>query len=185
MKTIKILLFLLLVPITAFGQKSEEPIVNFRGVDFSCVDIVGADESEESFSKALEGINILLLTETKKFDVAKFLKMDVVSINTDTAVERIGLHTSDNYLARENKEIEISNILEGYPAEEGNILLIIATELDKANSRGYYTAVVFDGESKEIISTLEFNGKAKGFGLRNYWAGSLYDGLKSASRGRR
>ena len=38
--------------------------------------------------------------------------------------------------------------------------------------------VFFNTETKEIIEEWITDGKARGFGLRNYWAGSIYSALK-------
>ena len=44
-------------------------------------------------------------------------------------------------------------------------------------ARGYVYHMV-DTETKEIIEEWITDGKARGFGLRNYWAGSIYSALK-------
>ena len=44
-------------------------------------------------------------------------------------------------------------------------------------ARGYVYHMV-DTETKEIIEEWITDGKARGFGLRNYWAGSVYSALK-------
>ena len=44
-------------------------------------------------------------------------------------------------------------------------------------ARGYVYHMV-NTETKEIIEEWITDGKARGFGLRNYWAGSIYSALK-------
>ena len=44
-------------------------------------------------------------------------------------------------------------------------------------ARGYVYHMV-DTETKEIIEEWITDGKARGFGLRNYWAGSIHSALK-------
>ena len=178
MKIIKLTVLAFLLPFMCFSQGEERLSVDFLGVDFSSVDIVGAVESEEQFHNAFKGINTLLHTEPKKYNVSKFLSLDVKYINTDRAVERIPLHDADNYITDERSSIVIENIITSYPSKVGNQLLIIAEELNKAKGDATYIAVVFNGETKEIILTKGLVGKAGGFGLRNYWAGSLYSSLK-------
>ena len=41
-----------------------------------------------------------------------------------------------------------------------------------------YVYHMVDTETKEIIEEWITDGKARGFGLRNYWAGSIYSALK-------
>ena len=57
-------------------------------------------------------------------------------------------------------------------------MVFIAQFLDKSNNRGTYEVVFFNTETKEIIEEWITDGKARGFGLRNYWAGSIYSALK-------
>ena len=42
-----------------------------------------------------------------------------------------------------------------------------------------YDLVVFDIASREVIMHKMVAGEARGFGLRNYWAGSIYDIIKA------
>lgn len=58
-------------------------------------------------------------------------------------------------------------------------LVLIATTLDKGNGIGYYTAVLFDPATQEVILQMDMAGKPGGFGLRNYWAGSVYNASRS------
>ena len=53
-------------------------------------------------------------------------------------------------------------------------LVIIAKLLNKAEAYGSYQVVFFNTDTKEIIQDWATGGKARGFGLRNYWAGSIY-----------
>jgi hypothetical protein len=38
--------------------------------------------------------------------------------------------------------------------------------------------VIFDQVTKEIVFQQEHSGKARGFGLRNFWAGALLSAMK-------
>jgi len=38
--------------------------------------------------------------------------------------------------------------------------------------------IAFDIATRKILSKREVSGKAGGFGLRNYWAGSVYNIIK-------
>ena len=98
MKALKLLLLLLAVPMLTFAQ--ERVSVDFMGVDFSCVDIIGADETEEQFHRAFDSINTLMHSEPEKYDVGKFLFLNINNIDSKTAKERIKLHKSDNYLSK-------------------------------------------------------------------------------------
>ena len=78
-----------------------------------------------------------------------------------------------------NKE-EIKATIDALPIQKtsGVGMVFIAQLLDKSNNRGTYEVVFFNTETKEIIEEWITSGKARGFGLRNYWAGSIHSALK-------
>ena len=75
---------------------------------------------------------------------------------------------------------QIKAAIEALPIQKtpGVGMVFIAQFLDKSNARGTYEVVFFNTETKEIIEEWITDGKARGFGLRNYWAGSIYSALK-------
>lgn len=176
----KILFFAMLLSVTmCFAQKTKDKTkVYFYGVDFSDVNVVGATESESNFINAFEGINGLFITEPKKYDIAKFLNLDVLSTDCKIANEELAILKDTNFINKESEEIDIPAIIAKYPSNEHFGLVIIAKELNKPYNKGTFIAVIYDGTTHQILSSREFSGKAKGFGLRNYWAGALYSGLK-------
>ena len=71
---------LCLVAVSGYAQKGKEKIAaDFYGVDYSCVNVKGADEEPGAFIKAFEAINRLFLSEPKKYDVAGFTGIDILS----------------------------------------------------------------------------------------------------------
>lgn len=180
----KILLFAVALFFVTVGQaqnknNNESVKVDFYGIDFSAVNVIGAAETDDKFMVAFAGINQLLITEQNKYDVGKFLKLDVQSLDIDHAVSRIDKLKDVKFKNNKKSNISLEEIIGSYPSSQGQILLIIAKELNKRTNMGAFIAIVFDGNSKKIISQQEFSGEAKGFGLRNFWAGSLYNGLKA------
>ena len=141
---------LCLIAVGGFAQKGKTKMAaDFYGVDYSCVSVVGANEQPAEFIKAFEAINRLFLSEPKKYDVAGFTGIDILSTSVEQANEA---------------------------------LVLIATTLDKGNGIGYYTAVLFDPATQEVILQMDMAGKPGGFGLRNYWAGSVYNALKKQGK---
>ncbi|MFR9651816.1 MAG: hypothetical protein SNG35_07330 [Rikenellaceae bacterium] len=187
MRTTKLLLLVLLLPAVCFAKspklEKETLSVEFMGVDYSFVDVVGAEESKEEFSRAFVGINTLFHTEPRKYvenmkrlhftTEQKDYYVDVQAVNNDYAIERVALF-DDNPITLNRRDISIEELIGLYPTGSGYKVLFIAKELNKASKRGVYIAVLYDGESKRIISSKEVSGLAKGIGLRNYWAYSVY-----------
>jgi hypothetical protein len=170
-----------ILSLNVFAQSKaviEKDVVDFYGVDFSAVNIVGADEPQSKFIEAFKGINNLLLSESEKFDVAKYLNVTCKLTNIDNALKQAENITEENFNNRNQGEFPLSKIADAYPETEGKVLVIVAKELNKGQNSGIFEALIFDGKSKQIIRQKEFTGKAGGFGLRNFWAGALYSGMK-------
>ena len=134
----------------------------------------------------VEAINRLFLSEPKKYDVAGFTGIDILSTSVEQANEALGGLAAEQFTPRSTKAdiaAQLPGILARYDNGSGNKgLVLIATTLDKGNGIGYYTAVLFDPATQEVILQMDMAGKPGGFGLRNYWAGSVYNALKKQGK---
>lgn len=152
------------------------------GVDFTHAKVYAALESLEEFAQAFEGINMLLVTEPEKYDFSRMLNKRV-----DLEIEpMLDIVSSCDYsdlkiLDDDVEDLDCSAIVKSYVLEqtEGTGIVMIAKLLSKPEGQASYELVVFDIASREILSQKEVIGKAKGFGLRNYWAGSIYSVLRN------
>lgn len=89
---------LCLVAVSGYAQKGKEKIAaDFYGVDYSCVDVKGADEEPGAFIKAFEAINRLFLSEPKKYDVAGFTGIDILSTGVEQANESLGALAAEQF----------------------------------------------------------------------------------------
>ncbi len=57
-------------------------------------------------------------------------------------------------------------------------LVVIGVMLNKPENKGTFQWVFFDEGTREIIYKKEVSGKAGGFGIRNFWAGSIMKIMK-------
>lgn len=177
----KLLLFLVCaIGFTAMNAQSDATYYVY-GVDFAQVKVYAAKESPQQFAEAFEGINMLLITEPQRYDFSKMLgrivEMEVEPmIKRNSAADYAGLIT----LSSKYEDIDCAELVRSYslPQTEGVGVVLIAKFLDKPNNRGIYELVTFDVATREILSQREVAGKAGGFGLRNFWAGSIYRILK-------
>lgn len=181
----KIILFLsLATALLSYGQNNNISEVTFYGVDFSMVKVFGADESGAQFKNAFNGINKLFITEPKKYNIPKYMGVRVNEILQDAVngkndeINISKLHTTVSYNIATDDMIQ--EVVDKFPVEDENGagLIFIAEFLDKVNNQGYYKVVFFDKHTKEILKIKSGKGKAKGSGLRNFWAGSIYDMMK-------
>lgn len=186
MKKLFFLLFLT-VSLFSFGQNpnlDDVATIKFYGVDYSQAKVYGAAETGTEFKHAFDEINQLFITQPKKFDVGKRIDKGVneVSLNAVNEVnQKINpddLFTTNNGYTLD--EEQISDAIKALPIEKepGIGMVIVAKLLNKADNRGTYQIVYFNTETKEIVADWPTNGKARGFGLRNFWAGSVYSALK-------
>ncbi len=174
----KILLLIALIcsaPSLLKAQSFED--VTFLGIDYSAVNVLYADETPEQFISAFARINQLMISEKYKYDVSYYLRVNVENTEIKYALKNIAALQNRNFTDLEEEEISIESVVAAYPEIEGTALLLVARELNKAQETGEYDIVVFDGKTKEILKTDSFTGAAGGFGLRNYWAGSIYKGF--------
>ncbi len=178
-----ILLCLICVCTMASAQKKQPPIqVTFYGVDFSNVTVNGATESADKFIEALKAINPLILKEAKKYDIGKYTNTQVINTNIENAVKSVDAIKNENFLNKAKEKIDCAGIVKEYTGGEGTGLLIIAQELNKSRSEGNFIYVLFNEKTGEIIKETALSGEPKGFGLRNYWAGALYNSMRNYRR---
>ena len=169
-------LFLFLFGIFVANAENSESVYIY-GIDFSSVKVYGADETVEQFENAFEGINLLLIKESKKYDFTDIvgadskLKLDmVINLTKDSDFSDIKVYDKDI------APINVSEKIKNYPIKEksGNGFIMIATLLDKSTNKATYNVVLFDVEPRKILKEKEFTSKAGGFGLRNFWARTIY-----------
>ena len=65
------------------------------------------------------------------------------------------------------------------PQSEGLGVVLVAKLLNKPQAVATYDVVIFDIATRKVLSKKEVTGEARGFGLRNYWANTVYRVLRS------
>lgn len=177
-----VFLFTLVFSLNVFGQSYMNDDIVFYGIDYSQVKVYGASEHYSQFREAFYGINSLFVTEPNKYDVGKILGVNIVSQDFEPVEEKINsiqdlLIVNRNYQLTDEQIQEAINSL-SLKEENGTGLVIVAQLLNKADKWGSYSIVYFDINTREILDAFDTNGKAGGYGLRNYWARSVLEGLK-------
>ncbi len=167
------------------GDLKDIDHLSFYGVDFTYAKVYGADETAHQFLDAFIRINDLFESEPKTYNVSKAfgvrsnelfnrqVKQDVDNI------PRNELFTDDNKYAVTDADIDqvVAKIEKEGDSQYGAV--IVTGLLNKTANHGTFTFVIFDQDTKEIIFQQEATGKARGFGLRNFWAGALRGAMKN------
>ncbi|WP_418550177.1 hypothetical protein [Parabacteroides goldsteinii] len=190
MKQLMVLAFLFLTSLVNAQDKTSLKDIDkltFFGVDFSMAKVYGADETAEQFKDAFYGINTLFQREPKKYDTAKAFDA-VVTTDLETSrnlieqIKKADLFASDDSYELTDEEIaeHIRQFNTGNANGYGAVF--IAGLLNKGKTQATYNVVVFDIASKDIILNRQFTERARGFGLRNYWAYSVYKTLNKVKK---
>ena len=93
--------------------------------------------------------------------------------------------TEDDFMTTHMEVSMVEEMVANYEIPEeltGIGLVFIAESYSKPNVKGAYYVTFFDIATKRVLSTERILGKASGFGLRNYWAGSYYNVMKSVGK---
>jgi hypothetical protein len=172
-----------------FGQSNKSAAakdaksITFYGVDFSLSKAFGVGESPAMLKNAFDNINMLFTTEAKKYNIYSFFSKDEV-VNSFDMVNKLNRDIDEAGINGTNKQYsvsseEITKHIKAYKTEgTGVALILIAERLDKLDNLGTFHVVFFDKKTKEILLDRVSSAKAAGFGLRNYWASSIYKIMK-------
>jgi len=134
--------------------------------------------------------NDLIATERDKYSISKFFGEPNVEYNiamVKTMNDKIDVEsrlTTDPSKVAFLDAAKVAEIVSKYDTgdDAGTGLVFIAESYDKPNEKGAYWVTFFDIKTKKVISTTRYLGKAKGFGLRNFWANSFYQVMKEAGK---
>ena len=198
MKKQFITIILLIISITVESQSAKDIFtfsnvpVSWLGIDFSHVKLIGefsqiygaGEQSDIQIrDKYFPAWNKLILNEPDKYDLKGMLNKDTViydidmlmKINSSTPLENMESYSSPNYT-----EEDIKNFLSSYNTEgkKGMGVLFLAESLNKIAKEAYFHFIVIDLKTKELLFHERLRGVPKGFGIRNYWAGSIYRIIK-------
>lgn len=187
MRKILFALCMLLSGIFAYGQSEDDlrmiSSFKFYGIDFSEVKVYAADETPDEFVDVFGRINKLMLTESDKYLGTLKNRLGKYSMKTDItpSLDAIKEIDKDNLILFSEvdsfTEEQLAEIVKklNIKDETGTGLVMIANRLDKSRAIGVFNFVFFDVSTRNILFSWEASGRAGGFGLRNYWAGSVYN----------
>jgi hypothetical protein len=157
------------------------------GLDFSQVKLVGA----EGFSDLpqikdyyFDQWNLLMYTENSKYNIPNNMGLRSINhypnffeqINSTTPLEGLVVN-NEVYLSLSEIEEIVANYSFDEVSEEVALVLIVES-LNKRDLYGAFWTTVINTKTNELIFAERMLGKPKGFGFRNYWAGSIYNVIK-------
>ncbi|MBC7887771.1 MAG: hypothetical protein H7Z13_07760 [Ferruginibacter sp.] len=170
---------------------SSETGVFYLGVDFTLARLIDATETASDIrDRSFPAINDLIVNEPKKYDLAgAFHKSNidhdlapVAKRNAKINAEAIKSTSSTDY--DRLKEEDISKLVKGFDfgGKKGVGLLFVVDGMSKAKKGAGIWVTLIDMGAKKVLMTERLEGKAMGFGFRNYWAGSIKDVIEDIDK---
>ena len=170
--------------------------ISWLGIDYTHVKLVGdfsqfsgiGDENTiEIRNKYFPSWNSLIINEPKKYDVRGMLrKADIfydidliMKMNSETTIEDLESYNNPNYSEEDIKGF-VNSI--SFKNKDGIGVLFIAESLNKINEEAYYHFVAIKMATKEILIQERLRGEPRGFGIRNYWGGSIFNVMDNVKK---
>ncbi len=176
-------------------KKSAVPIV-WLGIDFSHVKLIGDfshffNAGEKSTNEIRDLYftewNQLILSEPTKYNLEGMLRKDVIQMDIEM-IEKLNLTTPlENLEASNTPKYNLDSIKRFVSAyniasAEKIGIAFIAESLNKNKKEAYFHFIAINLNNKEILVHERLRGEPAGFGLRNYWAGSIYRIMKDIEK---
>ena len=155
----------------------------FLGIDYSLARFSYITESAAQVMHTMPEINRLFISEAKKYDAGRLMGKNVVKVDLNYVISVTSHLPADHIIMHEDYRIgenDVKDLIAKYPdLGEGIGLVFVAEQMNKKNATGSYYVTFFDMKTKEVLTTCRRAGRAKGFGLRNYWAATVHNMMKN------
>jgi hypothetical protein len=171
-------------------KKTDYEII-WLGVDFSHVKLIGdfsqfAGAGEKS-GRQIKRVyfpswNKLILDEPNRYDIRGMLRQEEISIEIDMIMEvneKTDADKLDSYNAPKFNLDSIQKFINEYelPRKTGISIVMIASSLNKSYETAIFHFVAFRNSDKNILIHEKIKSSPGGIGLRNYWAGAIYEAM--------
>lgn len=187
----KVLLFgiLLFTSVSLFAQNTMSDLFNgkakvvFLGLDFTQAKYIGSagfTDPSAIQNQHMVSWNNLIVAEPKKFSLQKVLK-----VSDDKYASKVGdmikhnksANVEDNIIDGEYQitEADVKKSVAKYSLSEkdGIGVVYVVESLSKTAERMAAWVTFIDLDTQKVLFTEKVEGKAGGFGFRNYWAGAV------------
>ncbi len=185
-----VLLLLSFSAFFAYGQNKRDIFnpgtqVTWLGVDFSKAKFIGDRErlgSHSDILRLMESINQLVINEPEKYNIGKAIGRDRIEKNIEVTLDHNANLDPADLLSNDTRdyvrlrESDIEEIISSYDFSglSGIGLMFNIEAFSKLDESASVWVTFIDLGTGKVLITQNLKGKPKGFGLRNYWGGSLY-----------
>ncbi|CAG4994833.1 hypothetical protein DYBT9275_01477 [Dyadobacter sp. CECT 9275] len=189
MKKLLLLAFVFTVSLGARAQNTMADLfkgntkVVFLGLDFTQAKYIGSigfTDPAAIKNQHMVSWNSLIEMEPKKFSLAGPLKLkedqyssrveDMTQLNKTVNVEKN--ITEDSYTITED-QVRKSVSRYSLSEKDGIGIVYVVESMSKTDEKLSVWVTFIDLKTKKVLHTEKIQGKAGGFGFRNYWAGGV------------
>lgn len=179
----------ILLALPVFGQDKADVFnpsteVTWLGLDFSGAKFIGDRErlgSESDIRHLIDAINQLMITEADKYNVAAAIQRKTVDNEIDITNEHnaeldvLSLISADGKDHIHLNPSQVEEIISSYDfkGKSGIGLMFNVESLNKLVEEGSFWITFVNMGSKEVLFTERLTAPPSGFGMRNFWAGSV------------
>ena len=173
-----------------FVSNRNETNYTFLGLDFGLARMIGShgfNNPSAIRDRLFSSWNLVLLKEKRKYDVKKFMGLKNYQIlidwntNRNLSVPVDGLVINGSYSLSETDVLDYIASLPELPIKGMGITFVVES-FNKIEESAYIWIVVFEIETKKVISIARKNGRPSGLGIRNYWANAVCRVIKSLDK---
>jgi len=160
------------------------------GLDFSEAYFIGSEgftNPQDIKDRYFNSWNMLIKNEYDKYDLGKYFQKENVEFSLDNVTARnmeVKIYDrviDDNGKMLHLNDSKVQEIIGSYEfsnEEQGLGIVMIVESFSKTSQMANYYVTFFDIDSKKVLLTQRMDGKAGGFGIRNYWAKTYYQVFK-------
>ena len=179
----------ILLALPVFGQDKADVFnpsteITWLGLDFSGAKFIGDRErlgSESDIRHLIDAINELMITEADKYNVAAAIQRKTV----DNEIEVTNEHNAEldvlAMISADGKDhihlnrSQVEEIISSYDfkGKSGIGLMFNVESFNKLLEEGSFWITFVNMGSKEVLFTERLTAPPSGFGMRNFWAGSV------------
>ena len=165
-----------------------ETPVTWLGLDFSLLKVVADQDAwgDKNPREMFKIWNELMINEQTKYDVAKALSRPRVKFAVDVTMDHNSALTPDDLFVQQampetyGKASDVAELIKSYNFKDnsGIGVMFVAVSFDRPAQKGNWWIVFVNMETKQVVYSEKMNARSTGFGLRNYWASTVYGMLK-------
>lgn len=192
--------FLLFVSVQSFAQKGMSKVFDtktnivFLGLDFSQARFIGKDAFEDTYKLKtyyLTNWNILLEEEHEKYNLP-LIALNAKNYMTETSdlillndqIEDIEKRIINGSYAIDENDIKKSIKKYNLTQNDGIGISLVVESFNKPLEKAIIWVSFINLNNGSLLYTERMEGKANGFGLRNFWAGSFVDIIEQIKNSR-